>query len=478
MRLFDTLSRQILDLPRPQDRPLRFYCCGPTVYGPAHIGNFRTFLMQDVLRRTLEVAGVDLFHVRNLTDVDDKTIRQSQAEGLPLGEFTKKWTGFFHRDCAELNLLPPTVEPSAVASIAGQIKMVEVLLEKGFAYRSGDGSVYFRVGALPTYGRLSHLQEREITTHTAATDEDEYSKDTAADFALWKGRKPADGPNFWRTPWGEGRPGWHLECSAMCLEHLGETLDLHSGGEDLVFPHHENEIAQSEAANGKPFCHHWFHIAHLMVDGQKMSKSLGNLYTLADLKSRGYAAHEVRYVLVSGSYRQTLNFTLDSLNAARSALGKLRKGAESLARTAGVPMEKLSLQQSLSPGSENRFTVFGGAWEALCDDLNTPRALGELFTGLKVAEEKIRAGGLTAEAAHGLLHELGKCLYALGLTLPDPLAEASPSDVPAEIQALARERWQSKQDKNFARSDELRKQLDTLGWTILDKKDGFEVKRK
>ncbi|MEM9283495.1 MAG: cysteine--tRNA ligase, partial [Verrucomicrobiota bacterium] len=313
LSLYDTLTREIRPVQPIDSATLRFYCCGPTVYGPAHIGNFRTFVIQDVFRRVVEASGTATRHVRNITDVDDKTIRQSQEEDRSLNEFTAAWTERFHEDCAALGILPPHVEPSAVAHLPEQIDLISRLMEKGHAYQTPDGSVYYDVRSFPAYGRLSRLAEREITTGEVDREQaDEYERASAADFALWKAARPEDGPNRWPSPWGDGRPGWHIECSAMAIKHLGETFDLHSGGVDLVFPHHENEIAQSEAATGKIFAHHWLHVAHLTVEGRKMSKSLGNLYTLADLANRGFTAMELRYVLISGCYRQPLNFTFAS----------------------------------------------------------------------------------------------------------------------------------------------------------------------
>ncbi|MGB0416251.1 MAG: cysteine--tRNA ligase, partial [Coraliomargarita sp.] len=283
VQLYDTHSRSVQALTPESGKPLRFYCCGPTVYGPAHIGNFRTFLIQDTLRRVLEVDGTPVKHVRNITDVDDKTIRQSQAEGMTLEAFTAKWTEKFHADCSALNMLAPSIEPSAVAHIPEQIALVETLVEKGHAYATEDGSVYFRVSSYDDYGSLSKLKQRELKTQSEnsageVNDADEYDRESVTDFALWKGRKPEDGENYWPSPWGEGRPGWHLECSAMVDTAFdGETIELHGGGIDLCFPHHENEIAQSECAHGQCFCKHWFHSAHLMVEGEKMSKSLGNV---------------------------------------------------------------------------------------------------------------------------------------------------------------------------------------------------------
>lgn len=297
---FNTLSRQKEELKPADGKIFGMYCCGPTVYGPAHIGNFRTFIIQDVLRRTLEVAGIKVKHVRNITDVDDKTIRESQKLGMSLKDFTKKWEDKFHEDCKKLNLLPPTVEPRATEHIKEQLDMVETLVNKGHAYPVSDGSVYFKISTDENYGKLSRLDKSSLATQSTnsagdANNADEYERDNVSDFALWKGRKPEDGENYWKSPWGEGRPGWHIECSAMSRKYLGDTFDLHGGGIDLCFPHHENEIAQSECATGvSPSVRKWFHSAHLMVEGEKMSKSLGNLFRLDDLLQKGYTPAQIR----------------------------------------------------------------------------------------------------------------------------------------------------------------------------------------
>ncbi len=460
MRLFDTMTRTEREL-RPLDgSTFRFYCCGPTVYGPAHIGNFRTFVLQDVLRRTLETGGMRTLHVRNITDVDDKTIRDSQAAGVPLAEFTRRWIERFHADCGKLGCLPPHIEPSAVKHIPQQIEMIATLVEKGHAYRSDDGSVYFRIASFPGYGRLSRLDERELElgkTQTARSNADEYEKDSISDFALWKARRPEDGENFWDSPWGQGRPGWHLECSAMILEYLGENFDLHAGGVDLAFPHHENEIAQSRCACGGNFAAHWFHTTHLLVDGGKMSKSLGNLYTLDDLAAKGFTAMEARYVLIGAHYRKPLNFTLDSLAAAREALAKLAKGARQLAAKAGADVRLDRVE----------FGPFQSAWDALENDLNTPAALGGIFTGLR------EAASLEGEAAAKALAGLNRLLRALGLTLPEEPAAAP--EPPAHILALADERQNARSAKDWARSDQLRDEIAAEGWRIKDGKQGYTL---
>jgi cysteinyl-tRNA synthetase len=444
---------------------LRFYCCGPTVYGPAHIGNFRTFVAQDVFRRVVEMGGISTLHVRNLTDVDDKTIRDSQKAGQSLKDFTHYWTQRFHADCAALNLLPPHVEPSAVAHLPHQIRMIQTLVQRGHAYATPDGSVYFKVASFADYGRLSHLEDRELrlgaATTAGAMDRDEYEKDSLADFALWKARRAEDGPNYWPSPWGEGRPGWHLECSAMALEYLGEDFDLHSGGIDLVFPHHENEIAQSCCSTHGKFAQHWFHITHLMVDGGKMSKSLGNLYTLADLQKRGYSPAEVRYVLLSGHYRSPLNFTFHSLEAARQALQKLAKFDKALIER-GCPAHPE--KKDLAPGP------FTEAWQTLNDDLNVPGALGAIFGTLN----RTKPASLSHEEALRAHLGLHFMLEALGIQLPPP-AEDAAAEVPAEIAALAERRWQAKQAKDWPAADALRQELEALGWIIKDSKEGYQV---
>lgn len=459
MRLYDTLDRELKEL-RPMDgTTYRFYCCGPTVYGPAHIGNFRTFVLQDVFRRTLETGGMRSFHVRNITDVDDKTIRDSQAAGETLIDFTAKWTAKFHADCEALGMLAPHVEPGAVEHIPQQVAMIAALVEKGNAYASDDGSVYFKIASYPEYGRLSRLDTRELEigrTQNERANADEYEKDSLSDFVLWKGRKPEDGDNYWPSPWGEGRPGWHLECSAMIAEYLGSDFDLHSGGVDLTFPHHENEIAQSKCACGGGFAAHWFHTTHLLVDGGKMSKSLNNFYTLDDLTAKGFTPMEVRYVLIGAHYHKQLNFTLDSLAGAREAMAKLAKGQRALAEKAGGDVQLSTVD----------FGPFQDAWDSLNDNLNTPGCLGGLFTGLREATK------LEGEEAAKALAGFNRLLRALGLTLPEEEPEA---EVPADIRAIAEERWAARSAKDWAKADEMRKQLTGLGWNMKDGKEGYEL---
>jgi cysteinyl-tRNA synthetase len=447
IRLYDSLSRESRELkPSQPDGVYRFYNCGPTVYAPAHIGNFRTFVVNDVLRRLLELEfGADkVKHVRNLTDVDDRTIGQTQKEKRPLAEITKKWTDKFHADCAALNCLPPHVEPTATGHIREQVDMIDVLMKKGHAYRAADGSVYFKISSFPDYGSLSRIKERELKVTNSAFDADH--KDDVGDFALWKAYKPEeDGDVKWPGPDGAaaGRPGWHIECSAMSKKHLGDTIDLHTGGVDLLFPHHENEIAQSQCCNGTTFARHWYHSEHLLVDGTTMSKSKGNYYTLTDLTDKGYSAMAVRYALLAGHPRKQLNFTLDSLHAAESAITTLRAYRATLP-AAGVTQD-----------------VFAPVHAALQDELNTPAALGALFSIVN------RKAG-EADAA-----SFDRVMFAFGLKLD--AAAAPKADAPAEIKSLAEKRWSAKQAKDFAAADALRKDLTAAGWSMLDRKDGYSL---
>ena len=449
IRLYDSLTRELRELnPGSADGVFRFYNCGPTVYAPAHIGNFRTFLVNDVIRRLLELefGAEKVRHVRNLTDIDDKAIRRAREEGRPLREITREVTEKFHADCDALNCLRPHEEPTATSHIAEQIAMIDRLVEKGHAYVTGDGSVYFKVDSFPSYGRVSRLNERQLragaTSPAAAADADE--KEDGSDFALWKAWKPEDGDVAWDSPWSRGRPGWHIECSAMIRRHLGETIDLHTGGVDLLFPHHENEIAQSEACNGVSLARHWYHSEHLLVDGRKMSKSLGNLYTLDDLTGKGLSPMSVRYALLAGHPRKQLNFTLDSLHAAEKALSTLQTYHAALRDSGGDPI------------------LFASVLHALQDDLNLPAALGALFT---VVHHGPEAGERTA---------FERAMFALGLKLDVPKSPAR-LEVPAAITELAEARWAAKKARDFKTADALRGEIHAAGWEMRDQKDGYSI---
>ncbi|MCF7761060.1 MAG: cysteine--tRNA ligase [Cephaloticoccus sp.] len=467
LRLHDSLTRTSRELRRPDPADpqdvFTFYNCGPTVYAAAHIGNFRTFVINDVLRRLLELefGAAKVKHVRNLTDVDDRTIGQAKKEQRPLAEITQKWTAKFHADCDALNCLRPHVEPTATGHIKEQVNMIEVLMAKGNAYRGADGSVYFKLQSFPDYGALSRIKDRELKITDASADSDH--KDSVSDFALWKAYKPEeDGDVKWPGPKGagEGRPGWHIECSAMIKKHLGDTIDLHTGGVDLLFPHHENEIAQSNCCNGVTFARHWYHSEHLLVDGTSMSKSKGNFYTLSDLVEKGYSAAAVRYALLAGHPRKQLNFTLDSLHAAESALKSLNDLYENLRHV------------TFADYADSPSDRFQPVFSALREDLNTPTALGALFS-IRADIERTMKGQPGKQITKGDLIALEKVLFAFGFVLektPVPKLAATQN-----ITTLAEQRWAAKQAKDFAPADKLRADLTAAGWSMLDRKDGYSL---
>jgi cysteinyl-tRNA synthetase len=469
LRLYDSLSREVRELqPAQPDGVFRFYSCGPTVYGPAHIGNFRTFVINDVLRRLLELefGPGRVRHVRNITDVDDRTIGQAKAEGRPLAAITRKWTDLFHADCSALNCLSPNVEPSATAHIREQVDMIEVLMRKGNAYRAADGSVYFRIASFPAYGALSRIRERELKVTNSAFDADH--KDELGDFALWKAYKPdEDGDVRWPGPAGasEGRPGWHIECSAMSRKHLGNTIDLHTGGVDLLFPHHENEIAQSECCNGAVLSRHWYHSEHLLVDGKKMSKSLGNLYTLGDLQNilgPAYNPLNVRYTLLNSHPRRQLNFLLESLHASWAALERLKHFDEQIRiRREPHPADD-------DPPFRGNWGPFKPAWESLCDDLNIPEALGHIFTVLKRPIPSF--DGEEAIVASIAFRQFCSVLGLEFWKFSEP-----PTSIPSAVAILAQKRWAAKQARDFASADAIRRELSAAGWSMLDRKDGYSL---
>lgn len=468
LKLFNTETRTFEVLKSYRGKPFGIYCCGPTVYGPAHVGNFRTYVVQDIVLRLLKLLGFDTCYVRNLTDVDDKTIRGAAEQHQSLKNYTQHWIDVFEGDCNRLNLLKPNIEPRATETIIAQQELIQVLIDKGHAYSRG-GSVYFRIASFKNYGRLSHLEARSLQTQSQnsagkSNDADEYDREQIGDFVLWKAHKPEDGDVFWESPWGKGRPGWHIECSAMSHLYLGQTVDLHSGGVDLCFPHHENEIAQSEAAYGGPFVRHWLHIAHLKVNGQKMSKSLGNLHTLESLRANHYEADAVRYALSAGHYRQALNFTFELLNAAQSALQKIRNYSEQLLVSANINLNSFqSIYDTVT--LPEKCTFLGDFFESLCDDLNVPKALGCLFTFINQFKPE------DLEPKEQLLNEWAACLFALGITL----TEKKTLEIPEKICQLAEKRWLAKKERNFQEADHLRKTLEESGWKILDQKDSYQI---
>ncbi len=463
LRFHNTLSRETepfapLD---PAGRTVKIYTCGPTVYNHAHIGNFRAYIFEDLLQRQLEYRGYDVERVMNLTDVDDKTIRGAREKGVPLADFTAPFKSAFFEDLKTLRIKPARDFPCATdsAHIGRMIAMIARLVAAGHAYQAEDRSVYFRIASFPAYGRLAHLNLEELRP-SGRVRSDEYEKESVGDFALWKAHDADDGDVAWDSPWGPGRPGWHIECSAMATGLLGERLDIHCGGVDNIFPHHEAEIAQTECCTGQKFVNLWMHCAHLMVDGRKMAKSFGNFYTLRDLLERGWTGREVRYVLISAHYRLPLNFTFEGLAAARSALQRLDEWRLRLSELAGG-----ADTAETHPAAEA--DAFGAA---LDDDLNISAALGELFDMVRETNRAMDSGALTPAQARGLLDFWGRINGVLAL-------EADAAAIPPDIAALADQRRAARAAKDWAQSDRLREELLARGWMIKDTKEGAKLSR-
>ncbi len=464
LRFYNTLSQQVEPFTPLQENTVRMYTCGPTVYNYAHIGNLRTFTFEDILRRWLRARGYQLNHVMNITDVEDKIIRNAAAEQKTLAEYTEKYTQAFYDDTATLRLERPEHFVKATDHIKEMVRAIQDLEARGFTYRS-DGSVYYRISKFPGYGKLSHNDFSGIRAG-ARVDVDEYDKSDARDFVLWKA--PKEGEPFWDSDIGPGRPGWHIECSVMAMKYLGETLDIHAGGVDLIFPHHENEIAQSEALTGKPFARFWLHSEFLNVESQKMAKSTGNFYTLRDLLDLGYAPEAVRYLLASVPYRKKLNFTFDGLKAAATAIDRLRNFK--------LRLETDTLAVGTSERIVERTQAAARAFEAgLDDDLNTAEALAALFeyvrdvnTAMDVGE--FRAGDVPVAVT--LLHQFD----AIFDVLSPSRNEGGVKD--AEVEALIAQRAQAKKNREFARSDQIRQQLLDAGIVLEDTKEGVRWKRK
>lgn len=445
------------------------YTCGPTVYHFAHIGNFRAYVFEDLLQRHLERRGYMVERVMNLTDVDDKTIRGCREAGLPLGEFTRQYKESFFEDLRTLRIKPADAFPAATdpVHIARMIAMIQTLVEGGYAYQAEDGSVYFRLSRFPRYGKLAHLNLEELRP-SGRIRNDEYEKESVGDFALWKAWNEADGAVGWESPWGRGRPGWHIECSAMATGLLGPEIDIHCGGVDNIFPHHEAEIAQSECCTGKRFVRTWMHCAHLMVEGQKMAKSAGNFFTLRDLLARGWSGREVRYALLSVHYRLPLNFTFEGLEAARGALARLDEWTARLAEKAGGS-EAAEAKEAPTP-LQTRLEAFE---EALDDDLNISGALGVLFEAIRESNRLLDQEALSPARARALLGWWRGIDAVLQLQ-----REPEAATIPAAVQAVADARAAARTARDFAASDRLRDELDALGWTVKDTREGQKLSRK
>ena len=471
LKLFNTLSRSVQEFAPldPAGKKVGMYCCGPTVYDFAHIGNWRTFVFADLVRRTLEFSGYDVHHVMNITDIEDKIIKGVRENKTTLREFTGKYETAFLDDLKALNCKEPHVKPRATEYIAEIISLIEKLIARGIAYKANDGSVYFSIekyrGCGCNYGQLLKLNFDEMRAGERVSA-DEYEKESVADFALWKARVPDDGDIFWPSPFGEGRPGWHIECSAMSMKVLGESFDLHLGGEDLKFPHHEDEIAQSEGATGKPFVKYWLHGAHLLVEGKKMSKSLGNYFTLRDLQAKGFTGREVRYLLLTAHYRETFNFTLEGLHGAKTALARIDECIGKLRERAA---EMLALEKN--PGANSSVSLLPSFTTALQEDLNISGAWGAVFEWIREINRRLAEHSLSPTAAERALLEWSKVDSVLGI------GAKFETEIPAEILALAEARTVAKKAKDFKRADTIRDELKAKGWVIEDSPKGTKLKK-
>jgi cysteinyl-tRNA synthetase len=464
LRFYNTLSQQVEEFTPASQNTVRMYTCGPTVYDFAHIGNFRTFTFVDLLRKCLRANGFQLNHVMNITDVDDKIIRNAVASHQTLAEYTKIYTDAFLEDCAALRLERPERLAPATEHIPEMVAAIEQLGASEHTYTT-EGSTYFKIATFPSYGKLSH-NDFSGNLAGARVDVDEYEKADARDFALWK--TPKEDEPFWDTAIGKGRPGWHIECSVMAMKYLGETLDIHAGGVDLIFPHHENEIAQSESLTGKPFSRFWLHAEFLMVEGQKMSKSLGNYFTLRDLVAKGHAPESIRYLLASVPYRRALNFTMEGLKSAAIAIDRLRNfklRLETDRFTEGLNQQLVARTAEASKA----FT------ESLNDDLNTAEALAAVFEFVRDANSAMDAGEFRAGNVpsglefFGLFDSIFRVLEPSAL--PGGLSDAA-------IEALVAERTAAKKARDFALADRIRDQLLEQGIILEDTKSGVRWKRK
>ncbi len=469
LKLYNTESREKEEILKPEGRPLLMYTCGPTVYNFAHIGNFRTYVFEDLLRRTLKFFGYPLRQVMNITDIDDKTIRGAIAQGVSLKEYTEPYTAAFFEDLQTLSIEPVEEYPRATEYVKQMIEMIQKHIDLGYAYKGADGSIYFSIGAFPSYGRLSHLHLGELKEGASErVGSDEYDKESAADFVLWKAYdKERDGDTFWESPFGRGRPGWHIECSAMSMQLLGESIDIHVGGVDNIFPHHENEIAQSEAYSGKRFVRHWLHAEHLLVDHKKMSKSLGNFYTLRDLFAKGYTGKEVRTMLLQSHYRTQLNFTFEGLQAARHALQRLEDFVTRL-RAIDAPQEGKGSVQPLIARAEEAFS------RHLADDLNISAALSALFELVREVNALCDEGGVGVLEAKLVLESFERFDRVLAL-LPLHPEEGLP---PVEIQEALKMRSEARANKKWAEADRYRLFIEERGYLIEDTAKGPRVKKQ
>jgi cysteinyl-tRNA synthetase len=467
LHFYNSLTRQLEVFKSIEVGKVRMYTCGPTVYDYAHIGNFRAYAFSDLICRSLKLFGYEVFRAMNITDVDDKTIRAANTKKVGLKDFTEPFTQAFFSDLEKLRMLPADVYPRATDHVAEMISMIETLEKKGHAYRS-EGSVYFRLSSFADYGKLMNLSPEDLLTKASSRmKSDEYEKEQISDFVLWKAYEEIDGSVKWDSPFGPGRPGWHIECSAMSEKYLGRHFDIHTGGMDNKFPHHENEIAQSECCHESKFVNVWLHCSHLLVDNKKMSKSLGNFYTLRDLLEKGLSAKGIRYLLLATHYRNFLNFTLDGVRAGEKAIERVNLFLASLRKLAQGNAKGKSF-----PALEEKAKAFK---DALADDLNTSGALGAVFELIQEVRERGEDFGATnASEVLDFFKQVNSIFDVFDVE--EPTSSVS-EDFPEAVLALLAERQKAREQKKFQESDRLRDQLKSLGYLVKDSKDGQKLEK-
>ena len=465
IKFYNTIDRKKVDFTPMVDGKISLYTCGPTVYNFAHIGNFRAYIFEDLLRRTLEFCDYEVLHVMNLTDIDDKTINKANLEKIPLKEFTDKYIAAFYEDVEALNILPAHHYPRATDFIDGMIDMIQDLESKGYTYTTEDGSVFFKISQYKDYGRLANLQVEDLLLGERV-ENDEYEKEEMRDFALWKSYKKEEGDIFWESPWGKGRPGWHIECSVMSTHYLGNHFDIHCGGVDNIFPHHENEIAQSCCATDEKFVNYWLHNEHLLVDNQKMSKSLGNFYTIRDLIEKGYTPQSIRYTLLSTHYRQKLNFTLDKLTNSQKSINKIKE----LKRRVKLITDDKIEGRDFKDESSKMILDFSNC---LKNDLNISGALGEMFIWINLVFKELDADNVSFAGSLLIVEALESIDRVLGILESENNIEQGD-----KIADLLEKRAEARRNKDWNFADKIREEIDALGYVVEDTDQGPIIKRK
>ena len=471
LNLYNTLTRKIELFQPLQAGQVGLYSCGPTVYNLAHVGNLRTYVFVDLLKRYLLYSGYQVNHIMNITDVDDKTIRDSQAEGKDLKEFTEKYTQIFFKDLGELNILKATETPKATEHIEEMVQLVKTLMDKGFAYKADDGSIYFKISSFENYGKLANLNNQTLKQNAEGrlNQADEYSKENANDFVLWKAWREEDGNVFWETELGKGRPGWHIECSAMSMKYLGATLDIHTGGVDLIFPHHSNEIAQSEAATGKRFVNYWLHNEHVIVEGKKMSKSEGNTYTLTDIKEKGYHPLLLKLILMRTHYRKVVDLSFDDFKEVEAIASSFLEFLINLDSVQKEEKSDFNMEEAVLK-TEGKFN------QALNDDLNISLALSALHDFVNQVNKEInQVNAFQAKAAKNFVFKLDQVLGFLEPLYKDYQDRLKRAHQDPDIQNLIEKRQQARQEKKYELADQLRDELSQYGVSVKDTPSGYSL---